>query len=125
MSDQTSPSRMSAKHPYALTVWLFLIAASTLGGITNALLTQGHLLSRYPRLQSPVFETFVAGGIFALTGSVGLLFRKRTGFLLICISAIIVLAVDLYIGAFAHLCAASVMFAILAVLLKRNWTQLA
>jgi hypothetical protein len=123
MSIQTSPSNMSAKRPPALTAWLLLTIVSALAAISNALLTKSSVLLTWPRLQSPIFEVFVGAGILSLIGSMTMLFRKRWGFFLSCVSMFAVGIVDLYIGASIHLAAALIMFIVLALLVRKEWRR--
>ena len=111
---------MSERRPFALTAWLLLAITSTVVGTSNALLSKEAVLMKLPRLGSPVFEVYVAAGILSIIGSVGMVFWKTWGFILTCFATVVVLTIDLYIDARIHLVAASIVFIILAMLVKNS-----
>jgi hypothetical protein len=96
------PETTSARRPLALTVLLLVIAAFSVYTARRGMTLRAEMLAAYPRLNSVLFDVWLASPAVTIAGCAGLWFLRRWGLWLVTAAWAMVMVVDLWAGITFH-----------------------
>ncbi|MDZ7269075.1 MAG: hypothetical protein ONB48_15195 [candidate division KSB1 bacterium] len=119
------PARRRPKRPSALTAILVLLALLNLFGLYLGLSKRVDFLTQYSKFTPALWQIYAANPLVTFAAVIALWFWQKWGFWLLCLSALVVMAIAFYTtGWSAHMLRVPLALALLVLFLRPVWQEL-